>query len=121
MTVFGINLHSILRGACKYITQLSILDLTVVMNMCHILTQDPPKRHDVFLIYAKEDEEIANEMRNFLTAAKRRFMKYLGAANIITASDVATKQSSWQHDIITAMLSSSRYGLSIFNVKVVAL
>lgn len=32
MTVFGINLHSILRGACKYITQLSILDLTEDRN-----------------------------------------------------------------------------------------
>lgn len=94
----------------KPITDHPILDLIVLMIMCHChIMQDPPRRHDVFLICAKEDEDIASEMRNFLTAAKRRFMKYLGTANIITASDVATKKSSWQHDIIMAMLGSSRY------------
>lgn len=61
---------------------------------------------DVFLIYADDDKQLAEEILNSLNMAMKRFGRKVKST---TMSEVVNKEATWQYDVVSAMMASSRY------------
>jgi hypothetical protein len=57
------------------------------------------------MIYTEVDQDLANQVTALLRGSKRRFGK---SVKIVTVADIAKDATSWQHDVVTAMIESGR-------------
>jgi len=62
--------------------------------------------YEIFLIHSEDDKHLVEQIIPCFNAAKKRFKK---SVSVTTLLDVTVKEASWQYDVVSAMMASTRW------------